>query len=125
MKTNFTKFLGLLFILIFAFVLPVSAKTTFDVELKGSTAPEVKLFGSVQHQIPLLQGESLLTQNNNLKVKTTIGISPVSATIDLKTVFTPIAVAEINLGASVGTGWNLGDSLSGSLIKKTSDSSRY
>ncbi|NLA92184.1 MAG: hypothetical protein GX842_01930, partial [Spirochaetales bacterium] len=42
-----------------------------------------------------------------------VGISPVSSTLSLEAVLTPIAVAEVNLGGTVGIGWDLTEGLKG------------
>lgn len=95
--------------------LPLGARSQFSGNLKliGSTIPEAKVESGINYQIPLLQGSSLLTSGNNLKLKALLGISPIAATLNLDAVLTPVAIAEINLGGIIGTGWDLNADLQG------------
>ncbi len=116
MTKKYLLIVGLLFLII---ATPLFANLSYDVELKGSSSPEVKISSSILYQMPLLQGDNVFTQNNNLKVKGTLGVSPISATVDLKAIFTPAAFAEISAGGTVGTGWNITKDLKGSLINRS------
>jgi hypothetical protein len=57
---------------------------------------------------PLVPGPGPLLEGNNLKLTVSGGLSPVALTAKAEAVFTPIAVAEIALGGSAGTGWSIG-----------------
>jgi hypothetical protein len=59
-------------------------------------------------EIPMLQKDGMLFKENNLKLKGTASLSPIAATAKLEAVLTPIAVMELNLGGSIGTGWDFG-----------------
>ncbi|MGI6466588.1 MAG: hypothetical protein ACOXZZ_03240 [Sphaerochaetaceae bacterium] len=116
MTKKYVLIVGLLISLI---ATPLFANLSYDVELKGSSSPEVKVSTSILYQMPLLQGNDMFTQNNNLKLKATLGVSPITATFDLKAIFTPAAFAEISAGGTLGTGWNISEDLKGSLINRS------
>ncbi len=84
----------------------LAADGVTSVKLLGSDIPELKFEGSYTYTMDMLQGEGMLTQNNNLKVKTTLGVSPIASTLTVDAILTPIAVAELSLGGSIGTGWH-------------------
>jgi hypothetical protein len=75
--------------------------------LQTSTRPEAKL-GITQNVIlPLLQGESPLTEDNNLSLTLTAEISPISVNGIAEAVFTPVAFLQAVTGARIGSGWNI------------------
>lgn len=111
--TSFRKVIGLTLALLFTVALLGAADLSYDVKLLGSSAPEVKVEAGAVLKLPMLQGEGLLTGGNNLKLKGRVGVSPVSSTLSLEAVLTPIAVAEVNLGGTVGIGWDLTEGLKG------------
>lgn len=76
----------------------------------GSTwgGAEAKLAFSVVQKIPFLVGEGPLFSGNNLRLKGTGELSPVSANIVGQVSLTPIALLVFDLGAGIGTGWTLG-----------------
>lgn len=122
-KRLFKTFLVLLLLVV---LFPLSgAKRDIHLNLIGSSAPEVKLETGLNFTYPLLQGEGILTENNNLKVKTKLGISPVSATFDVDFVLTPVAFAEVSLGGTVGGGWTISEKLNGAKIYCTCDNSAH
>jgi len=55
---------------------------------------------------PFLQGESPLTEDNNIKLGLTAEVSPVSLAGRVGAVWTPIAFFLINAGGGIGSGWN-------------------
>ena len=112
-RTSFGKVLALTLTLIFSVSLLAAVDMSYDVKLLGSSAPEVKVEAGAALKIPMLQGSGLLTSGNNLKVKGRVGVSPVSSTLSLEGVLTPLAVAEVSLGGTLGIGWDLTDSLKG------------
>lgn len=77
-----------------------------NLKLIGSTAPEAKIEAGYTVKMPFLQGEGALFSGNNVKLKGLMGISPISASLSLDAVITPIAVMELSTGGTVGTGWN-------------------
>ncbi len=113
-------------ILILAGALPLTADGVASVKVLGSDIPEFKVEGSYTYTMDMLQGEGMLTQNNNLKVKTTLGVSPIASTLTVDAVLTPIAVAELSLGGSVGTGWDFSPmDLEGITVDAADDPSGY
>ncbi|MFA7370884.1 MAG: hypothetical protein WCY78_03035 [Sphaerochaetaceae bacterium] len=111
--TSFKKVLGLTLALLLSISLLAAADMSYDVKLLGSSAPEIKVEAGAVVKIPMLQGEGLLTRDNNLKIKGRVGVSPVSNTWSVEAVLTPLAVAEVSLGGTLGMGWDLTDSLKG------------
>ncbi|MCK9287131.1 MAG: hypothetical protein PHU24_08945 [Sphaerochaetaceae bacterium] len=96
-------------------ILPVCAETTMNgsIELIVSTAKDVKVETDFTIKMPILTGEGPLFQGNNLKVKGLLGLSPVAATVSVDAILTPVAVMELSLGGSMGTGWDLAGDLQG------------
>jgi len=77
-----------------------------NIKLILSTAPEVKTEVGYNLRMPLLRGNGPLFSGNNLKLKGLLGVSPVAVTLSADAVLTPIAVMEISVGGSIGTGWD-------------------
>jgi hypothetical protein len=77
-----------------------------NVKLIGSTAPEFKVEAGYTVKIPFLQGKGPLFSGNNVKLKGLMGLSPVAATLSVDAVLTPVAVMELSVGGSMGTGWD-------------------
>lgn len=76
----------------------------------GTTWGNVELKGYYQHSwiVPTLQwGAGALTEGNNLTIRSTTGVSPISATQELRATLTPIAFLQFTAGGFIGTGWNL------------------
>jgi hypothetical protein len=88
--------------------LPLFAQNTSsgNIKLIGAYPVEAKMEAGYTLKIPMLEGESPLFSGNNLKVKSLLGLSPVAATLGVDAVLTPIAVMELTLGGSLGTGWD-------------------
>lgn len=103
-----TRISAILAIVVLSLVvaLPLSAEGVTSVKVLGSDIPEFKVEGAYTYTIDMLQGEGMLTQGNNLKVKTVLGVSPIASTLSVDAVLTPLAVAELSLGGAVGTGWD-------------------
>jgi hypothetical protein len=108
-KKNVLKRSSAILILIAVVTISLFAGTTSSGNVKFTTAGpsiEAKLDAGYTFKIPMLQGDGPLFSGNNLKLKGNIGVSPIAATVSLDAVLTPIAVIELSLGASVGTGWD-------------------
>lgn len=88
--------------------IPLFAQNTSsgNIKLIGAWPLEAKMEAGYTLKIPMLQGEGALFSGNNLKVKSLLGLSPVAATLGVDAVLTPIAVMELTLGGSLGTGWD-------------------
>jgi hypothetical protein len=85
-----------------------------ELTLQVSTAPELKLGFTQRYSFPFLQGESPLTQDNNIGVALSAEISPISLNAIAEAVWTPIAFFQFSVGGRIGSGWNV--SLFGSNI---------
>ena len=75
--------------------------------LQISTLPELKLGFTKRFVVPFLQGESPLTEDNNIGLALTAEISPVSLNGLAEAVWTPIAFFQLAAGGRIGSGWNL------------------
>jgi hypothetical protein len=75
--------------------------------LQVSTLPEIKLGLTDRHSYPFLQGESPLTEDNNITLAVTREISPISINGIFEAVWTPIAFFQLTAGGRLGTGWNI------------------
>jgi hypothetical protein len=110
-KKSVLKRSSAILVLIAVVTISLFAETTSSGNVKFTTAGpniEAKLDAGYAVKIPMLQGEGPLFSGNNLKLKGNIGVSPVAATVSVDAILTPIAVIELNLGASFGTGWDFG-----------------
>jgi len=76
----------------------------------GSTwgGAEAKAALSLSESFPMLVGSGPLTSGNNLKLKGSAELSPVSLNVVVQASLTPIAFLVFDGGASVGTGWTAG-----------------
>ena len=95
-----------IFVLI-AQTLTVSAQSESSNEmlLQISSIPEAKLDYTHTIKYPFLQGDSPLTEGNNIRISLTAEISPVMLNGLIKTVWTPVAFIELSAGVRLGTGW--------------------
>ena len=84
-----------------------SASSTWsELTLQVSTSPEIK-FGLMNHlYLPFLQGNSPLTQDNNIGFALGADISPVSLNGIAEAVWTPVAFFQLAAGGRIGSGWN-------------------
>ncbi len=67
-----------------------------------------KLILSRKLILPALAGSGPLTKGNNLSLSLTGELTPISADLGLEASITPVAFLSLALGASGGTGWDLG-----------------
>ena len=72
-----------------------------------STLPEAKIGYTHRFNFPFLQGESFLTQDNNIAFALTGEISPISINALAETVWTPAAFFQLAAGGRFGSGWNI------------------
>jgi hypothetical protein len=75
--------------------------------LQASTLPETKLAFSQRFTFPFLQGNSPLTEDNNIGVALSAEISPISLNGLAEAVWTPIAFFQLSAGGQIGSGWNI------------------
>ena len=71
----------------------------------GWGSAEAKAWLSHAIKVPFLAGDNPLTSGNNLNFKFLGSLSPVTADLEFKTVFTPIAMLQFELGSMIGSGW--------------------
>jgi len=75
--------------------------------LQVVTLPAAKLIFTEQLTFPLLQGESPLTEDNNIALALTAEISPISLNGLAEVIWTPAAFLLFSTGGRIGSGWNL------------------
>ncbi|MCL2806303.1 MAG: hypothetical protein FWD26_10230 [Treponema sp.] len=98
---------AILLLLPFLVLVQITAdvKTDRELVLQISTLPEAKLGFTQNFIFPFLQGDSPLTQGNNIKLSFTTEATPVSMNAIFNTVLTPIAFLEFSAGGRIGAGW--------------------
>jgi hypothetical protein len=101
------------FLAVFTFIVSVAVfplwaevEDSTNLSFTASSLPEAQLGLTQAWTFPLLQGDSFLTEGNNLKTALFCAVTPVSINAGLDLTLTPIAFAQIKTGASIGTGWN-------------------
>jgi len=90
-----------------------------NIKLIGAYPVEAKMEAGYSLKIPMLVGKGPLFSGNNLKVKGLLGLSPVAVTLGVDAVLTPIALMELTLGGSLGTGWDFDPMELSGLLKST------
>ena len=84
-----------------------------ELVLQISTLPELKFAFTQNYTFPFMQGDSPLTEGNNINLALTGEITPITLNVNAKAVWTPIAFLQFSAGGLIGTGWNIGDDLTG------------
>jgi hypothetical protein len=98
----------LFFILSIGIVSILNAEETpHSLILQASTSPEAKLVYSFNYKLPFMQGDSPLTENNNINFSLSAELTPISLNGLASAIWTPIAFIEISTGGRIGTGWNM------------------
>ena len=82
-------------------------KSFTEASLVISTMPEAKVSLKQTFVFPFLQGESFLTENNNVKTDFILELSPISLNVLTNAIWTPIAFFELSAGSLLGSGWNV------------------
>jgi len=72
-----------------------SVVTSSELVLQVSSLPEIKLGFTERFTFPFLQGESPMTEDNNISLALTAEISPISLNGLVEAVWTPIAFFSI------------------------------
>ena len=85
----------------------IDMETSTDLEIQATTIPEMNASLSQSFTFPVLQGNSPLTEGNNLVATVSADISPVYIAINGELDLTPIAFLIVSAGAQLGTGWNM------------------
>jgi hypothetical protein len=76
-----------------------------DLNLVVATTLQAQATMTERLVIPVLVGEGLFA-GNNLELRLSQELSPVSANLVFESVLTPIAFLQFNAGAHIGTGWD-------------------
>jgi len=83
------------------------SRTSHSLVLQTSSLPEAKLGYTFGYKLPFMQGDSPLTEGNNINFALTAEVSPISLSGLASAVWTPIAFLEFSVGGRIGTGWSL------------------
>ncbi|MCL2194093.1 MAG: hypothetical protein FWB78_11965 [Treponema sp.] len=75
--------------------------------LQATSSPAAKLGFNWHFTIPFLQGDSPLTQGNNIRITPGMEITPIDIHLTANAVWTPIAFVELVAGGRIGSGWNI------------------
>jgi hypothetical protein len=78
-----------------------------EVFLQITSVPEAKIGFTQSFEIPFLQGDNPLTEENNVTFAFTAELTPISVNLLADAVWTPVAVFELALGGRIGTGWQI------------------
>jgi hypothetical protein len=100
------------FIVMACFVVCISnvgfsqAESRMDLSLFASTRGEMMVTFSPQWKFPFLRGNTPLTSENNIALKISANLTPISADITGDAVLTVFPFLSFNIGGMAGTGWN-------------------
>jgi hypothetical protein len=81
-------------------------ENSMDLSFNASTQGEMTLTFAPQWKFPFLQGESMLTRDNNIALSFTASISPITAGLTADTVLTVFPFLMFTAGARGNIGWN-------------------
>jgi hypothetical protein len=84
-----------------------SDSSSRELSFLASSLPEAKLTFTWRFTFPFLQGESPLTEGNNIGLAFSADISPISVNATAQAVWTPAAFFQLSTGGRIGSGWNL------------------
>jgi hypothetical protein len=99
-------FFTLLTVLVSVAVLAEPSRST-ALNFTVSSIPEAKFGIKTNFTFPFLQGNSFLTENNNISIDLGAEISPVSLNGLTELVWTPVAFFQVVSGGRIGSGWNM------------------
>ena len=75
--------------------------------LQATSSPAAKFGFNWRFAIPFLQGDSPLTQGNNITLSPGLEITPIDIHLTASAVWTPIAFVELVAGGRIGSGWSI------------------
>ena len=81
-------------------------ENSMDLSFYASTKGEMILTFAPQWKLPFLQGESILTRDNNIALNLTTSISPITAGVTVDTVLTVFPFLLFTAGVRGNIGWN-------------------
>jgi hypothetical protein len=83
------------------------AAASSELILQLTSLAGIKLGFTERFVFPFLQGESLLTKDNNIDLALTAELSPISLNAVVEAVCTPIAFFQFSTSGRIGSGWNI------------------
>jgi hypothetical protein len=86
---------------------PADTGSGRELTVQISSLPEAKLLFTQRFVFPFLEGQSPLTENNNIAIALTAELSPISVNGEAEAVWTPIAFFQLAAGGRIGSGWNI------------------
>jgi hypothetical protein len=86
---------------------PADSHFSTELILQGSSLPEAKAGVVQSFSIPLLRGNTFLTEGNNIKAAFSAELSPVSLNGTAELTWTPLAFFQLTAGGRAGSGWNI------------------
>ena len=87
--------------------LPEGVTFSNELLLQVSSMPEAKLGFTHRIVFPFMQGDSPLTENNNITLALTAEASPISVNGIVSAIWTPVAFLEFSAGGRIGSGWTI------------------
>jgi hypothetical protein len=78
-----------------------------EIALTISSLPEAKLAFNQNFTFPFLQGGHFLTRDNNIRLKLTAEMTPISLNGLADAYWTPAAFFQVRAGTRLGSGWNI------------------
>ncbi len=102
------KIILVLFTLFLLLTDSLNAQVLHSQEMNLTTSSDVELKASFSHEItvPFLNSPNVLFRNNEISFDFSAFLSPISAGLEIETVFSPIAFLEFSTGIEIGSGWN-------------------
>ena len=76
-------------------------------------SPFIALKFSHSMEYPLFQGDNWFTSSNNLRIKSTLSVSPITVGMDVDSHLTVLPFLVLKSGLHLGSGWKLGDVATG------------
>ena len=83
----------------------LGAEENRELTLQLSTLPEAKLQFTQYFTFPFLEGNSPLTEDNNIGLSLRAEITPISVNGLAEAIWTPIAFFQLTAGGRIGSGW--------------------
>ncbi|HOU84651.1 MAG TPA: hypothetical protein PLA54_01245 [Spirochaetota bacterium] len=102
------KIFIVLFIVFLQLTDSLNAQVLHSQEMNLTTSTDVELKASYSHEItvPFLNSPNVLFENNEISFDFSAFLSPISAGLEVETLFRPIALLEFSTGIEIGSGWN-------------------
>jgi len=85
----------------------IAVTNSSELTLQATTIPELKLEYTERFKIPFLQGENVLTKDNNMTFALSGEVTPVCLNGLAEAIWAPISFFQLSLGGRAGSGWTL------------------